>query len=441
MPQKYAQNPSTRQIITNIAWLTYDRLIRILLGLLVGVWIARYLGPQEFGKYSYAFAFISIFGAMTPLGLHPIVVRDIVRDPSSARDLIGNAFVLYAGFSLAVTIVICLVFVPLLNQDQITSNAIILLSGTLVIKSTDLVKTWFEARIQSKFVALVESSSFIVASLLKVALILTGASIIDFVWTAVIEAILIAGALLWGYHTQVHKLWSWTFLPKRATTLLGDSWPLMLSGLTIVIYMRIDQIMLGEMLGHSSVGIYSAAVRISEAWYFLPTTITASLYPAIAVLKSCNIQAYKERNQQLFSMLVWLAIVTAALTTLLSNYIVTITFGESYMEATNILVIHVWSAIFVFLGVASNNWLVNEDLQKLAFVRAFLGAIINILCNLVLIPDLGATGAALGTLIAQFFSSYLFDLTTPRTRELFWMKSRAFSPFLLLRALRAKLRA
>lgn len=441
MPNSYLQKPTRTQILKNIAWLMGDRIIRIVLGLLVGVWIARYLGPDEFGKYSYAFAFISIFGAMTPLGLHPIVVRDIVRDPPSARFLIGNAFVLYAAFSLAVSLFICLILVPLLDKDAATANAIILLSGTLVIKSTDIVKAWFEAQIQSKFVALLESLSFTIVSALKVALILIGAPMMAFVWAAALEALLIAITLLWCYHRTAHRLTDWSFLPKRAKALARDSWPLMLSGLTIVIYMRIDQIMLGDMLGDSSVGIYSAAVRISEAWYFLPTTITASIYPAIAMLKKDSIALYAQKNQQLFSILIWLALGTAVATTFFADLIVKLTFGSSYAEAASILVIHVWSGVFVFLGVASNSWLVNENLQRLAFARALLGALINIACNVVLIPSMGGKGAALGTLIAQAFSSYLFDATHPATRSLFWMKTKAFSPRMPLQSLVRRMKA
>lgn len=428
------------RVVANTAWLIGDRLIRIVLGLVVGVWIARYLGPADFGKYSYAFAVISIFGAMTPLGLHPIVVRDIVREPRDSQELIANAFIAYAAFSLGVSAFICFAVAPLLGNELAIENAIIILSSTLFIKSTDIFKTWFEAQIQSKAIALLESTAFVLVSALKVLLILLEKSLMAFVWAAVLEALLVAAGLVWWHRRKSGALQLEHFSLNRTRSLLKQSWPLMLSGLTIVIYMRIDQVMLGEMLGDVSVGIYSTAIRVSEAWYFLPTTIAASVYPAIAALKKNSTAAYTEKNELLFSGLVWLAIGAALLTTIFADRLIALAFGAPYASAADILIIHTWSAIFVFLGVASNYWLVNEGLQRFAFLRALMGAMLNILFNLALIPSIGGEGAAYGTLIAQAFSSYFFDLLHPDTRPLFWMKTKALYPKILAIMLAQRLR-
>ena len=189
-----------------------------------------------------------------------------------------------------------------------------------------------------------------------------------------------------------------------------------------MIYLRIDQIMIKEILGEYEVGIYSAAKRISEAFYFVPMLICASLFPAILNAKKQSEELYKKRLQALYTFMVWTAIAIALSITFLADWIVALLFGRAYIDAAQVLIIHVWASIFVFLIVASGKWLIIENLQKLSFWRAFSGSVLNILLNVILIPNYGVNGAAVATLISYSFAGLLFDYLNIQTRELFFMK-------------------
>jgi O-antigen/teichoic acid export membrane protein len=210
-----------------------------------------------------------------------------------------------------------------------------------------------------------------------------------------------------------------------AVDLLRDSWPLILSGMVVAVYMKIDQVMIKEMLDSEAVGQYAAAVRLSEAWYFIPMVISSSLFPAIINAKKISEELYYERLQKLYDLMVWMAVAIALPMTFLSDWVVELLYGSEYSEAASVLMVHIWAGVFVFLGVASGKWFITEDLQKYSFYRTFFGSVANIVLNFILIPKLGINGAAIATLVSQIIAAYLFDLFSIKTKKIFFMKTQS----------------
>jgi PST family polysaccharide transporter len=425
-------NPDLRKILSNTGWLFADNIIRLGVGLIVSVWIARYLGPEQFGLFSYAMAFVAIFGAIASLGLNGIVVRDLVRQPETANATLGTAFVLQliGGLLAFCLAVISIGYVR--PNDALAKLMVAVLGFVMVFKSGDVVKYWFESRVNSKYAAWVENFAFLIFAGVKIVLVLCKVSLIAFAWVVLTEAALVFVALLSMYAWRGGHLSCWQVKIKQAKTLLNDSWPLILSGLAIMIYMRIDQLMLGEMLGDEAVGIYSVAVRISEVWYFIPMVIVASVFPAIIAAKKESEALYYQRLQKLYDFMVVLALLVAVPMTLLSDWIVTLLFGHAYQLAGQVLAIHAWTGMFVFLGVASGKWFLIENMQKNAFYRTTAGLLANICANFFLIPLYGAIGAAIGTLVSQIVAAYLFDAVQKKTRRSFILKTSSLLQFFVI---------
>ncbi|GAB6270451.1 MAG: flippase [Smithella sp.] len=399
------------------------------MGLLVGVWIARYLGPEQFGLLSYALAFVALFTAIANLGLNGIVVRDLVQDPSKAETTMGTSFVLsmLGGFSAFCLSLLAISYAK--PDNELAKFIVVLLSLLMVFKATDVVRYWFESQVQSKYVVWMENGVFLAISAVKIGLILASAPLISFVWAIFVEALIVAVGLLGIYAWRGGKLTAWRFRFARAKVLLTDSWPLILSGLAIMVYMRIDQIMLGQMLGDESVGIYSAAVRISEVWYFIPMIIVASVFPSIIEAKKKSETLYYQRIQKLYDIMVLLALSLALLMTFLSDWVITLLFGNAYQQSGPVLAIHIWAGIFVFLGVASGKWFLIEGLQKYAFYRTLFGAVVNIVLNLIMIPKFGVLGAAWATVISYAAAGLFSDVLQKKTRTIFKMKLRSLNMF------------
>jgi len=430
--RRIAHRPNLVKIVDNIGWLFFDKVLRMGVGLFVGVWIARYLGPEQFGLFSLATAFVALFGAVAGLGLQGIVVRDILRDPACKEEILGTAAMLqFVGGLLAYGLLLGTIF--WLRSDDFLARALVaILGSTMLFKASEVAIYWFESQVLSKYIVWVQNGCFLVFAAIKVMLILSNAPLMAFAWATMAEALLVAMLMLVMLGLRGPGLQQLRAKLVRAKRLLTDSWPLLFSGIAIVIYMRIDQIMLGQIVGDEAVGIYSAALRISEVWYFIPAVIVASVFPAILEAKKRSESQYYQRLQHLYDLMVLLSVGVALPMTVLSTPIVTLLYGEAFAESGQVLAIHIWAAVFVFLGVASNNWFLVEGRQILSFQRTVLGAVVNVALNFLLIPAYGPVGAAVATVISQGTAAWLFDVMQPVTRRMFFMKIKAFNFFRLI---------
>lgn len=399
-----------------------EQILRMVAGLLVGIWVARYLGPAQFGIFSYAIAFTALFSSIAKLGLDGIVVRDLVLEPNKRDLYMGTAFWLKLIGSVA-TLAVMAFTVRFTSNDSATNLYIFIIASGIIFQSFEVVDFYFQSQVLSKFVSVCKLGQLFVSSLLKLYLIFAGAGLFWFVLVSLIDQITLGLSLYLVYrHKEVDEFYR-HFDLMTAKRMLLDSWPLIISGFVIMIYMRIDQIMIKEMLGQKEVGLYSAATRISEVWYFIPILLTNSLFPSIVNAKKVNEGLYYARLRRLYMLMVWAAIAIAVPMTFLSNWLVIILFGEAYKDAGQVLMIHIWAGVFVFLGVASGKWLVNEDLQKYSAINTSIGAVVNILLNLLLIPKYGICGAAIATVLSYSIAAYFMNFVFQATRKNFYRLS------------------
>lgn len=417
-----------RKIVTNTGWLFMDRIVRMGFGVIVGVWVARYLGPADFGLLNYAQALVALFTALATLGLDRIVVRDLVRAPESKGAILGTTLAMrFVGalFALGAALGIALLSH---RQDRLLLVIVAILGSGMLFQALDAIDLWFQSQVQSKRSVIAKNGAFVVMAAVKVGLILKGASVVAFAWATTAELLLGAAGLLWSYRAKREWISKWRFEFSWARSLMRDGWPMILSGLAVMIYLRIDQVMLGQMLGNQEVGIYSGAVRMSEVWYFIPMAIVSSVMPSLVDAKSRSEEDYQKKLAKLFKLLMTLSLAVALPMTFLSSHLVLWLYGPAYRAAGPILAVHIWAAVFVFQGVAVGAWTVTENRIRLNLVRSVTGAVVNILLNLVLIPKYGGWGAAVATLLGQIVSNFLLNAVQASTRGLFWMEVRAFNP-------------
>jgi O-antigen/teichoic acid export membrane protein len=416
-------------IFINLSWLFLDKIVRMGLGLAIILWIARYLGPEQFGMLNFSMAFVALFGPIAALGLQGTVVRELLLEPPASYEIVGTAMALQClGGVVAYGMVVCGILLLRPNDILIISSAAIL-GSVFLFKGCEVTMYWFESQLLSKYIIYAQLTSALIFAMIKAILILQEVKMIYFAWAIAIEAQLAAVLMVIIFRKIGFDLSSIKVNLHRAKKLLMDSWPQLFSGIAVLIYMRIDQIMLGEMIGDKSVGIYSAALKISEVWYFAPIMIASSVFPAILRAREHSQELYYRRLQQFFDLMVLLSVGVALPVTFLAPIIIAVTFGVEYEASASILAIHIWSAIFVFLGVASGKWLLAENKQMYSLYRTVLGVAANVGLNFWLIPNYGALGAAWATLIAYTISGMLADAFLLNTRKIFFMKLRAFNIF------------
>ena len=375
----------------------------------IGIWVARYLGPKEFGVLNYATSFVALFSVIRKLGLDGIVVRELVKAPEKANEILGSAFGLkLLGFFALLIILSSALYLS--DESLYTKSIIFVIALSTMMQSFNVLDFYFQSQVKSKFVAFANLFSLVISSISQMVLVFCRAKLIFFAGVILLYSFTLALGLIYFYQSKKNgsiKLWQFKFNIMKS--LLRDSWPLILSGLVISIYMSIDQVMINHMLGVEEVGQFAAAVRISTVWYFVPVIISSSLFPAIINAKKVSEELYYIRLQRLYDLMVWMGIAIALPMTFLSDWVVNLLYGEQYSQAGGVLMIHIWAGVFVALGVASSRWLLTENLQMLSFWRTFNGVVINIMLNFILIPKYGIQGAAIATSLSYFTAGLLFD--------------------------------
>ena len=421
LKNKFSNSKNFIPILKNVFWLTGDKIIRIFVGITVTSLLARYLGPDNFGILNFCLAFIVIFSMISSLGLQNIVTREIIRSRYKSNKLLGTNFILQLFFSIFCVVLVIGLIDIIKPHDTLIKIFISILSFNLVFNSRDCIKYWFDSQVQSKYYVWVENGNYVLFSIIKIVYIYLNAPLIAFVWIFVFEACFSFLCLFLIYFIKGGRPNLWIFELKLAKKLLKDSWPILLSGVAINIYMRIDQIMLGQLIGNESVGVYSVAVRITESFYFIPFAIMISSFPNILQTKKDNFYLYRAKFQSLFEVMLITSLLIGSIVLIFSNNLILVLFGATYVEAASIVNIHIWILLFGFIAIVNTQWCITENLQKLNFFIILIGLILNMILNYILIVKFGSKGAAYATLISIALQSVVFNLFFKKTRIIFYV--------------------
>jgi len=403
---KYAKNTS---------WIFAEKILRMIVGLFVGIWVARYLGPEQYGLLSYAQSFVGLFTLFAVLGLDRIVIRELVKDEKRRDELLGTAFWLKLVGACLVLMFLA-VAVNFTSNDTYTNILVFIIASATIFQSFNVIDMYFQSRVLSKYIVYANIIALFVTSVIKVLLILNEAPLIAFVWVVLFNSFILALGYLYFYFYNKMSLKQWKFEKETAKKLLNDSWPLILSEIVISIYMKIDQVMIKEMLDSEAVGQYAAAVNLSQAWYFIPTVIASSLFPAIINAKKQSEELYYNRLQRLYDLLIWMAIVIALPMTFLSDWFVNFLYGKQYDQAGSVLMIHIWIGVFSGFAIARSKWVVIENLQKYTIYMHLAGALSNIVLNYYLIELYKINGAAYASFLSFFVAIIVVASLIPAMR-------------------------
>lgn len=394
--------------IHNSGWIFFDKILRALLGVLVGAWVARYLGPTQFGELAYCIAFIAIFQSLTNLGLDGIVVREIANYPERANIVLGTTFQLRL-FTGLISWALALIVYGITNSFENQGILIVALVGAgMIFQVADTVDLWFQGNSQSKRTVMAKVAAYLLSNTIRVALILMEAPLIAFAAIIAIESALTAFALRLSYKQLPSKRVWRKHLPE-AKKLLQESWPYLISGLSIMLYMRIDQIMIKSMLGEHELGIFSAIIPISNLWNMIPAALCVSLAPLMARKKLVGSEALNDSLIKMFRFFWLLGFIVVVFTLMLSKFVVETMYGQAYIESISVLNIYVFTCIPIAMGLGQGLWLLNERKSYLSPLQTITGAVVSVATNLVFIPLWGVEGAAIAAVLSQVSSCFLVN--------------------------------
>lgn len=418
------QNGNIMKYFRNSLWMFSEYMLKIVSAIFVTIYIARFLGPDQFGILSYALAVVAIFMAISRLGMESILVRDLAQYPGKTKAYMGTAFGLMVVSSV-VSLTGLAALVNVFESDNQTRLYIIIISIGLVFQTILVVDYGFQAKVKTKYASIAKSIALVLSSILKVCLVWWNSDLVYFVIAFAFDYVLIAISLLIMHFTKRQPNFFFQFDKSLVFPLLKSSWPMVLAAVATMLYMRIDQVMIKNMLDSHQLGLYSATMRIFEGWMIVPYVISLSLLPAIVKLKAGSKKAYEVSLTKLFALVFWPGVFIAVVATFEGEAIIRFTFGDAYSSASGVLTIVMWTAAFTALGSVTARYLTVEGMEKKIAFRTFFALIINVILNFILIPIYGIEGAAMATLITIIMANYFINYLDQQLKPLLKICNKA----------------
>lgn len=423
-----ATRVGARVLAVNTAWIISERVLVMASGLIINVWFVRYLGPSAYGQYAYALSFTALFAAVANLGLDQIVVRELARGVVPVHPLVGTATLLRFGAG-TIAMAIAIAVVPLGRNEPGIRLLVGIAAANCAAQALITPELWFQSQVAARAAALTKVSVALASQGVRAVLMMCGAAVSMFVGVYVATTATTGALLFHAWSRRGGEIGRLRFEPKIAASLLADGWPLVITGMAVTVYMKIDQVMIGTMIGGSANGVYAAAVMLSEVWYVVPVAMATSVFPMLVRARDgMSSEDYRERMQLFFDVMAAAAYVIALLTTVFADLIVTQLYGTGYTDAAGLLRIHTWAIVFVAIGTARTRYLMAENMTRFAMIATIAGAVINVALNAAFIPRFGAAGSAWATLASQCVAAYLSGTFTRRT----WWVTRQMTLALLV---------
>ena len=396
------------RIKRNAIWLIGGSIVNKIIAFIVSIWTARYLGPSNYGLINYGAAFTTLFFSICTLGINSVIVKDFIDNPEDEGITMGTTLLLQGSASLLSICIIFLVVFFLNFGEVLTILVVFLCSLGLFFQMMDSLKYWFQAKLESKYAAIATTIAYLISSIYKIVLLITGKNVVWFAIATSIDYLCVAVILYLAYRKM--KGPKFAFSKDKAKYLLTRGSHFILSGLMVSIYGSTDKLMLNNMIDEASVGYYGTAVSLCNFWVFILAGIIDSFTPVIMEKHNVDRLSYEKMNRTLYAIVFYCSFFVSILITVFARFGINLLYGEAYLPAVLPLQICTWYVAFSYLGVARGAWIVCENTQKYLPIIYLGSALTNIVLNYFFIQAWDASGAALASLVTQISTVFIFPL-------------------------------
>lgn len=416
--KRFHLSKTKEAIVQNLFWAVVGKIVNLFGGLLVGIIVARYLGPEQYGLMNYVVSYVFLFQTFALFGLDSIEIREEARGLKPYPIIIGTAFFLKLGLGICF-IILAITTSWVMEADGYTTLLVAIYSLTVVLNSLIVIRNYFTAIVQNEYVVKAEISRTLIGIAIKLTLLLLNASLTCFVMAYMFDFVLLVTGYIMAYRSKIGSLRQWQFDRNYALFLLRESFPLLLTNAAVIIYQRIDQVMIGNMIDKSSVGYFSVAAKFTEVLIFLPMILAQTITPILVKAREHSTAEYQAKAQQFMNMSFWLSLLISAFVSVIAYWLIRYTFGTDYLPAVAILQVLAFKAAGVALSNTAGAMLVTEGLQRYAILRDGFGCIVCVVLNYLLLPRYGIMAAAFVSIASNIAAGYLADALVPAYRHLF----------------------
>lgn len=422
------------KVLKNAGWIIGCKIIQSLINLVIGLITARYLGPSNYGIINYVASVVAFALPIMQLGLSHTLVKEFVESPEREGEILGTALfinILSSFFCMAGSIA----FIAIANSgEKETIIVCALYSLTLLFQATEMTQYWFQSKLLSKYPSLASLGAYVVVAIYKIFLLVTQKSIIWFALSNVLDYFLISIILMIIYIKLGNQ--KLTINLSVGREMLSRSKYYIIPGLMVMIFQHTDRIMLKLMMNETETGLYSAAITCIGISGFVFAAVIDSVRPTILEVKDKDSELYEKRVTQLYSIITFMSLSQSIVMAVLAKPLVYLLFGSDYLKSAGILAVAVWYVTFSYYGSVRNIWILAEGKQKYLTGINVAGAAANVTLNFLLIPYWGAIGAAVASLVTQFFTNVIIGFVFKPIRRNNYLMIKGLNPKIMVELFR-----
>lgn len=421
------KNILQKSFFKNFSWMFFSKITQLASSFIVGVLVARHLGVSSYGTYSAIIAVTAIASNISAFGLNHLITKEVKAKEFTHGQILGSSIFIRVIVAILLA-VLGYGLVDLFVDPKYRILILVILLGQIFL-AAKVYEFYCLAFSKMKAFSIITAIVIIAFAILKALLVFFDAQLTDFLIILAVQPMLLGCLIFVYFHFKKISDVKLSIDKTVCFALVKKSFPLVLSSLTAIIYLKVDILMLASIKGEYEAGIYAVASRLSEIWYFIPTLIAGAAFPRMLELKRKSQIEYTQRLSLMMDIFCAMSVALALFFTLFSEIIITLLFGKEYVESAIVLSIHIWAGVFIFLRAIVNKWLISEDLYYLSFATHAFGAIGNILLNLYLIPMYGPIGAAIATVVSYALASYFSLFFVKASREMAYLMTSSLFCF------------
>lgn len=420
----------SRRVLTNALWLYADQGVRLAMALITFSMVARYLGPEGYGVLAFATAFPAVFLPLAKLGLDFVVVQALVRRPQEKAGIMATAATLMiaAGVLSLLTAATATGFI---QEDHSAKSLVWVTIWVLVAQPLLVFDFYFQSKIASHNTVIVRFGASLLSNVCRLALVFGDAELVWFAWLFVLETVLLsAGLWLMARRAEVAPFSVIRdFSAVEATRQLSEAWPLMLAGLAMAGYLKVDQLLLSRLAGIGELGLYAAAMRLADMGQLITYAMITSYFPRLIEIHAQGGNQWGVALELFWKRITWLGIAVAVAASVAGPLLLERLLGAAFAAATIPLVLLAWGNVFAAQIGVRGKWFLAEGMQRYSLYFFIGGAGIHLGGIYLFTASLGALGAALSYVCAQLAMTLVFPLLFAKTRASVGMALRSLLPF------------
>ena len=425
--ETFKSNSTTGKVVRNVFWAVTGKILTLFSTLIVGIFVARYLGPEQYGLMNYVISIVTLFSVFSVFGTTEIIIRELSLKETEKETILGTSFLVRLGLAVIIIISIC-IYILFSDETIETSILILIYSLTIIFSCFDVIRFYFTSIIRNEYIVKSEILRTLVGAGIKVGLLLIKAPLWTFIAALTFDFLLLASGYIVAYSKQVAKISTWCFDKQFAVLLLKTAFPLLITCATAIVYQRIDQVMISKMIDNKSLGYFSTAMSFIGIVVFIPTIIIQTVSPILVRYYKEDIERYQTESQKMMNIATWGTMIVSCAISLLSYYIIRYTYGIEYLAAVPVMQILAFKAVGIALTTTGGQLIIIENIHQVAFIKNILACFVCIGCNYLLIPHWGIIGSAWATIITVMFTGGLANIFIPRYHHI--LKKQIIAIFL-----------